>query len=311
LLGRLYFCDDASLLLAAKAFVTAGLLYVPICLIELVTGPQFYVHVYGFQPYRWLGTERYIGFRPVGFLEDGNQLGIWMAAATLLAAGLWRHSPVRRVLGLPIDRAAITIFAVTLLCQAGGSIILLLCLSPFVLLRRARFRRWVVIALVFVVFCFAGLRLTNVVSLRWLVDHEKSAHAIANLMVKAGRQSFGWRLELDERHVKTALARPFLGWGRWNWWEGGENRPWGPWLLAFGMYVGTGLLVLEALQLVPVISACWFPMARENLANTDLRLTLAAALLLAAIESDEQRHDPAPGACNWWDERPFTGRRRC
>jgi len=192
---------------------------------------------------------------------------------------------VRRVLGLPIDRAAITLFAVTLLCQAGGSIILLLCLSPFVLLRRARFRCWVVIALVFVVFCFAGLRLTNMVSLRWLVDHEKPAHAIANLMVKAGRQSFGWRLEQDERHVKTALARPFLGWGRWNWWEGGENRPWGPWLLAFGMYGGTGLLVLEALQLVPVISACWFPMARENLANTDLRLTLAAALLLAAIDN--------------------------
>ena len=92
LLGRLYFCDDASLLLAAKAFVTAGLLYVPICLIELGTGPQLYAHVYGFQPYRWLGTERYIGFRPVGFLEDGNQLGIWMAAATLLAAGLWRHT---------------------------------------------------------------------------------------------------------------------------------------------------------------------------------------------------------------------------
>ena len=63
------------------------------------------------------------------------------------------------------------------------------------------------------------------------------------------------------------------------------NRPWGPWLLAFGMYGGTGLVALEALQLVPVISACWFPMARENLANTDLRLTLAAALLLAAIDN--------------------------
>src|SRR5271169_6181958 len=32
LLGRLYFSDNASLLLAAKAFVMAGLLYVPICL---------------------------------------------------------------------------------------------------------------------------------------------------------------------------------------------------------------------------------------------------------------------------------------
>ncbi len=291
LLGRLYFCDDASLLLAAKTFVTAGLLYVPICLIELVSGPQFYTHVYGFQPYRWLGAERYIGFRPVGFLEDGNQLGIWMAMVTLLAAALWRHSgflkqsPVRRVLGLTIGQVAITLFVVTLLCQSGGSIILLLCLLPFVLLRRARFRRRFVIALVLVVLCFAGFRLTNVVSLRWLVDHERPAHAVANLMVKAGRQSFGWRLEQDERHVKTALAHPFLGWGQWNWWEGGVDRPWGLWLLAYGMYGAVGLVALEALQLVPVIGACWFPLARGNPADTDLRLSLAAVLLLAAIDN--------------------------
>jgi hypothetical protein len=267
---------------------------VPICLVELVTGPQFYAHVYGFQPFRWVGAERYIGFRPVGFLEDGNQLGIWMALAALLAAALWRHSPVRRVVGLPIGWAAIALFVVTLLCQSGGSIILLLCLLPFVLLRRANFRRWFVIALVVVVLCFAGLRLTNVVSLRWLVDHERPAHAIASLMARAGRQSFGWRLEQDERHVRTALAHPFLGSGQWNWWEGGEDRPWGLWLLAYGMYGAVGLAALEAIQLVPVVRTAWFPLARNNEANEmtgpdrpdiELRLALAAVLLLTAIDN--------------------------
>jgi len=295
LLGRLYFCDDASLLLAAKALVTAGLVYVPICLIELVTGPQFYAHIYGFQPYRWVGAERYIGFRPIGFLEDGNQLGIWMAAATLLAAGLWRHGSVRRVLGLPICWVAIGLFVVTLLCQSGGSIILLLCLLPFVLLRRVRFQRWFALALALVILCFAGLRLTNRVSLRWLVDHEKPAHDVASFLAKIGRRSFGWRLEQDERHVKTALAKPFLGSGRWDWWEGGEERPWGLWLLAYGMYGGVGLVALEALQFEPVIRAVWFPSARDdpedtdlrvtNLRVTDLRLTLAAVLIMAAIDN--------------------------
>jgi len=296
LLGRTYFADDASLRLAAKAFVIAGLCYVPICLLEIVKGPQLYAHVYGYQPYRWLGAERYVGFRPIGFLEDGNQLGIWMAAATLLAAGLWKHSDVRRVLGVPIGWAAVTLLVVTLLCQSGGSVILLLCLLPFVLLSRMAFRRGFVIALAFIVLCFAGLRLANVVSLRWMVDHERSARDVAIFFAKIGRQSFGWRLAQDERHVKTALARPFLGSGRWDWWREGENRPWGLWLLAYGMYGGAGLLALEGMQFLPVARAAWLPARGEgfaegdslgnaDMADPDLRLALGAVLLLAAIDN--------------------------
>jgi len=290
LLGRLYFADNASLLLAAKAFVMAGLFYVPICLIELFTGPQFYARVYGYQPYRWLGAARYIGFRPIGFLEDGNQLGIWMAAATLLAAALWRHTPVRRLLGLPIAWVAMTLFVITLLCQSAGSILLMLCLLPFILLKRAQFRRWLAIALVLGVLGFAGLRLANVISLRSLVERSQSAHAVAQFIVKMGRQSFGWRLGQDERHVKTALARPFLGAGQWNWWQYGDSRPWGLWLLAFGTYGIVGLLALEAVQLLPVVRTAWFPLARANqaeihLPNLELRLALAAVLLMVAIDN--------------------------
>jgi len=290
LFGRLYFADDASLLLAAKAFVMAGLLYVPICLVELFTGPQFYARVYGYQPYRWLGAARYIGFRPIGFLEDGNQLGIWMAAATLLAAALWRHSPVRRMLGLPIAWVAMTLFVITLLCQSAGSILLMLCLLPFILLKRAQFRRWLAIALVLGVLGFAGLRLANVISLRSLVERSQSAHAVAQFIVKMGRQSFGWRLGQDERHVKTALARPFLGAGQWIWWQYGDSRPWGLWLLAFGTYGIVGLLALETVQLLPVVRTAWFPLARANqakvhLPNLELRLALAAVLLMATIDN--------------------------
>lgn len=290
LLGRLYFSDGASLLLAAKAFVIAGLLYVPICLIELITGPQLYVHVYGYQPFRWLGAERYFGFRPIGFLEDGNQLGIWMAAATLLAVALWRHSAVRRLLGLPIAGVAITLFVVTLLCQSGGSILLMLFLLPFILLNRPGFRRGLVIALLLGVLCFAGLRLANVISLRSLVNRSESAHAIAAFLAKIGRRSFGWRLEQDERHVEAALAEPFLGSGQWNWWREGDGRPWGLWLLAYGMYGAVGLVALEATQLAPVVRTAWSSQARDyragpELPDIDLRLAFAAVLLMAAIDN--------------------------
>jgi hypothetical protein len=298
LLGRIYFNDNASLVLAAKAFVNAGLCYVPICIIELYTGPQLYVHVYGYQPYRWQGAERYFGFRPIGFLEDGNQLGIWMAAATLSAAGLWRQGRVRRVLGLPIGWAVIVLFCATILCQSASSIVFLLCLFPLVLISSLSFRRGLVFAFVLVVLCFAGLRLANVISVRQLVDNGGPARAAASFLARIGRQSFGWRLAQDERHVKTALAKPFLGSGQWDWWRNGEGRPWGLWLLAYGMYGGVGLLALEAIQFLPAIGAAWFPAGRDDPLNDDLlagdstdsrndglRLGLAATILLAAFDN--------------------------
>ena len=302
LLGRMYFRDNASLALAAKAFVIAGLCYVPICLIELCAGPQLYAHVYGYQPYRWLGAERYIGFRPIGFLEDGNQLGIWMAAATLSAAGLWKEHRALRVFGLPIGWAGIVLFCATMLCQSAGSILFLVWLLPLVLVSSLAFRRGLVIAFAVLVLAFAGLRLANVISVRQLVDSGGPARAAASFLARVGRQSFGWRLAQDERHVRTALARPALGWGGWDWWRNGEGRPWGLWLLAYGMYGGVGLLALEGLQFLPVMGAAWLPAARDELSYEEpyeeeieaarahsrengVRLGWAAAILLAAIDN--------------------------
>jgi hypothetical protein len=298
LLGRVYFRDNESLTLAAKAFVIAGLCYVPICLVELFTGPQFYTFLYGFQPYRWLGAERYLGYRPIGFLEDGNQLGIWMAAATLCATGLWKQGRISWVLGMPTRWAAPALLCTTIICQSVGSIICLLCLLPLVLVSSMTFRRGLVMAFAAFILCFAGLRLTNVISLRNLVENDGAARAAASFFERIGRQSFGWRLEQDERHVRAALASPLLGSGQWDWWKNGEGRPWGLWLLAFGMYGGAGLLALEAMQFLPVAGTIWVPAEPYNprdiravlglsAASRDarLRLGLAAAILLTAIDN--------------------------
>jgi len=298
LLGRIYLNDNASLALAARAFAIAGLCYVPICLIELFTGPQFYAHVYGYQPYRWLGAERYVGFRPIGFLEDGNQLGIWMAIATLAAAGLWKAGRRSRILGLPAGWAMVLLFCATILCQSAGSIVFLLCLLPFVFISSLTFRRVLVGGFALIVLSFAGLRLANVISVRQLVDNGGPARAAASFLARIGRQSFGWRLAQDERHVRTALAKPFLGSGQWDWWKNGEGRPWGLWLLAYGMYGAVGLLALEAMQFLPIIGAAWLPTPRDDTPEEEglpdesvgsgddgLRLGLAAAILLAAIDN--------------------------
>jgi hypothetical protein len=285
LMGRLYFADVESWKLTAKAFVIAGMAYVPICLIEIYTGPQFYARLYGYQPYRWIGAQRYMGFRPIGFLEDGNQLGIWMAISALIAIWLWRRHIVDRLLGISIYWVSGTLVCVTLLCQSAGSIVLLLCLLPFVWFRKSNLPRAFIGLVVLVVFGLMALRLANVVSLQTLVKQNAFARSTANSLRAIQRGSFGWRLSQDEKYVGLALEQPLLGYGEWDWWKGGSTRPWGLWLLTFGMYGLAGLIALECIQLVPVARILWAPRPDSDPSKFDLRSALAAAILMSAIDN--------------------------
>jgi hypothetical protein len=283
--GRLYFSDTDSLRLAAKAFVIAGLAYVPICLIEIFTGPQLYAHLYGYQPLRWVGAERYVGFRPIGLLENGNQLGIWMATSALIACWLWKRRALDRIFHIPISVVTVILFAVTLLCQSGGSILLLLGFLPFVFVSQRCLPRILVVMMVTGILAFAGLRLSNRISLRELVSQNRTARATAQFLKKIKRGSLGWRLEQDERHVGVALANPVLGSGEWDWWRNGQERPWSLWLLTFGMYGAVGLISLESLQLLPVARVVWFPLARSDIQAFNFRHALAAAILMSAVDN--------------------------
>jgi hypothetical protein len=285
LAGRLYFNDTESLGLAANALVLAGMAYVPLCLLEIFTGPQIYAHLYGYEPYRWIGAQRYVGFRPVGLLEDGNQLGIWMATSALIAIWLWRHRLVNAIFGIPIAWISATLLGVTLLCQSGGSIVLLFCLLPFAFVRRSYLPRVLAALLLVGIAGSIGLRLANTISLRSLVENNPAAYASARFLKEIKRGSFGWRLSQDERHVTSALNEPLLGSGQWNWWKASSSRPWSLWLLAFGMYGMVGLLALECLQLLPVARVLWAPFARGAIEGLELRNALAAAVLMSAIDN--------------------------
>ena len=286
LIGRLYFTDTQSLRLAAKAFVIGGLAYIPFCIFEIFKGPQIYALIYGYQPFQMLGAERYFGlYRPIGLLENGNQLGVWMATATLIAMWLWARKTARSVLGIPILIVALSLLIVTICCQSTGAILLLLALIPFVFVDPRYLSRTVSIVLVVGILAFAALRIANIGSLQDLVNHNATAHAVADSLKRMGKGSLEWRLSQDDHNIDNALGLPILGYGQWDWWKEGIGRPWGLWLLVFGMYGSVGLLSLEALLLIPALRAVWFPLARSDIGYTNMRHTLSAAVLISAVDS--------------------------
>ena len=102
LVGRLYFGDRDGPRQLSVAIVVAGLVYIPVCLFEVVMGPDYYLLglIYGIPPHRHM-VERLGGWRPEGFLTNGIELATWMALAATTAAWLrlrrgwvpWRFPP--------------------------------------------------------------------------------------------------------------------------------------------------------------------------------------------------------------------------
>jgi hypothetical protein len=112
-----------------------------------------------------------------------------------------------------------------------------------------------------------------------------AVHSATDFLKRIHRGSLALRLEHDERTVDLALEQPILGSGQWDWWRNTGLRPSGLWLLAFGMYGLFGLIALEALQLIPVVRVVWFPLARSDIEDLNLRHAFVAVILMTAIDN--------------------------
>ena len=285
LLGRHFFRDRQALLLAARAIVLAGLLYIPVCLVEIFAGPQLYFHLYGYQPFRWVGAHRYVGFRPIGFLEDGNQLGIWMASATLVAVALWAQRETPRIARIPIRWVALSLVAVTVMCQSAGAIVLLAVLLPLALFGRRHSLRTGMAVLLGAAMLFIALQFAHLIPWHELAQSNPIARDIANRLRSAGRGSFGWRLGRDESQMSIALRDPLFGSGEWNWWRAGGIRPWDLWTLVFGMYGLAGVIPLAWILIGPIMRTVWVSARNASTPFGDVSVALAGLLAMTALDS--------------------------
>lgn len=97
-LGRLYLGSLKGLQQLAVGIVWGGLIYIPLCLIEIRLSPQLHQWLYGFNPQSFDQAIRYGGYRPIIFMQHGLMVGIWMMTATLIAFALWRTGILRQLL---------------------------------------------------------------------------------------------------------------------------------------------------------------------------------------------------------------------
>ncbi len=156
-LGRVYFDSFRSLFTLAKAILIGGLVYVPLCLIEIRMSPQLYLWVYGFRP-RNFNAARYGGWRPNVFLEEGLELGMWMTVASLLGIWLWYSGAWKKSWGLAAGPLLCVLLGTTVLCRSTGALLLLAIGCGTLGLMRMTRSPWPAMALLLVPPVYIGLR---------------------------------------------------------------------------------------------------------------------------------------------------------
>jgi hypothetical protein len=266
-LGRIYLGSAEALRRMGLALVLAGIVSVPLGLLEFVAGPFLYTWVYGRHAYQREGAERLVGHRPLLFLEHGNQLGVWIAATTVAAAWLWWSGRMTSVARLPGRAVAAGLLAAGLVFQSHGAIgitLIVLALLPLCSsgnwsrrpggLSANRSAAAAVGAGVLAV-ALAG-------SVAVLAAGDLSGSGlrgkVRGLFYGIGKSSFTWRLARSEENLQQIEERPVLGWGRADWSHGTGGTFVNPvnlgfWLLDLGMFGAVGLIAAGATLLLPVV----------------------------------------------------------
>jgi hypothetical protein len=248
LVGRLYFASLAGLKDLAGGIVLAGLVYVPLCLLEIRLSPQLHHWTYGFHQHSFDQTFRFGGYRPVVFLAHGLAVGFFMTACTLVAFHL-RNGRSLRISRSAAQGVFLTLVATAILCKSLGALVLLAIGCVCTLLPSGA--RPGLIALTMIPILYMAVRGAGQWEGAMVVEWAESINPDR-------ARSLQGRMAAENLLVARALGRPLLGWGGY-----GRNRVLdengediavtdGYWVIALGVTGLVGLLAFTACMLLPV-----------------------------------------------------------
>jgi hypothetical protein len=242
LLGRIYFSGFEGYRLFIVALTASLVILLPIALIEGVWSPKVYGWLYEPHAFRFDGIERYVGFRPLGFFEDGNQYGIWVAATAL--AALWLpFFPDRNQTRPWLFAVAPVAVLVALASQSLGAILLLFAGIAISVTLWKGSSRWVLGLTVLLLVIGGAVYLSGKLPLRSLAENTSIGRHIVDLVRGLGRGSFTWRIARDQAGLAVLNEHVGLGTGHWDWWRESGQRPWSLVLLIVGQFGVVGLLL--------------------------------------------------------------------
>ena len=265
LIGRLYVSGPDGRNDLVKALMWSGAALLPVAFVEGLAGPRFYELLYGPHPFAGDGAERYLGFRPLAFFENGNQYGLWIALSALAGVIVAKVAPAYRLL-------AALLIAAALAAQSVGAILLLAVGVLVLRFRTAISRRMILTGATVIAGCVLLLGVILLVGGKPVVDF--GIHAFRAV----GRGSFPWRVSQDLKMLSLIAEHPLAGFGEWDWWRPKSTRPWDLPTLLVGQFGLIGLLLALPFAAIPV-----YRIAKNDRDAFDNSIFAAALIAVLAL----------------------------
>jgi hypothetical protein len=281
LLGRLYFSNFEKQRSLLIGIAWSGLACFPFALWEGMFGPTLYDLFYEPHPFAKDGIERYIGWRPIGFFENGNQYGLWVCLSTL--ATLWAcRSEVTIRIRAAWKWGAILALMIALFSQSIGAIILLamgyLCIEAVARMRIQSF----LIPAFWVILAVGVVYLSGTAPISYWGKETVVGRKIVDGFRATGRGSLPWRISQDQKAIILVKPKILTGHGTWNWWDSLGARPWGLALLIIGQFGLVGLLGAFGALIAPAIKTT-INLKIESQWNLHGATTILATIVFLAL----------------------------
>ena len=278
-LARIWFSEHQDHILLLKAITLSGLLCLPFAIIEGVFGLQLYSVMFHHHPFATDGFDRYIGYRPIGLFEHGNQYGIWVSVAAFSACCLAVLQHNRPPIYLPI---AIVTCVIAFASQSLGAIALIFLGGLLLLIVRSKMVWYLFIAGLGLIVVALLLHVSGIVPVEAVARRTDLGQSIISFFRGIGRGSFTWRISQEIKTMALLDGHWIFGTHIWDWWRSAGIRPWGLWLLVIGQYGLIGFALLYGLLMTMVLSV--FSQMR-GVAKLEPRLILAVIILIALADS--------------------------
>jgi hypothetical protein len=248
-IGTCLFRSAKSVRDLLSGFAVAGLLYVPLALIEIRMSPQLHNWIYGYHQHSFDQTIRWGGYRPMVFMAHGLTLARFFVVAFISA--LLVAKTRKRLLRIPSRFAAAILMVTIVLCKSTGAIIYAVVAWPLVAFSKARFRQGIAVLLATVVFLYPALRGANLFPITELLQ-------AAGEVAADREQSLLFRFENEDQLLAKARQRIVFGWG-----EYGRNQQYdefgqpasvtdGYWIILMGVSGAVGFFCQFGLLLIPI-----------------------------------------------------------
>lgn len=281
-IGRIWLSGRAGELSLIRGIALSGLANLPVAIVEGVRPAILYELLYGQHPYHLDGIQRYVGYRPIGFLEDGNLYGLWAAIAAF--ASIWLLRERRPPDGWRWVCLAGINLLIAVASQSVGALILLGVGLVLLLIWRSRFFVPVLVVSGGLLIGIGLVHLSGVLPIRELAETPLGSRVIGQMRA-IGRGSLLWRVSQDLKSLGTISAHPIIGTATWDWWRANGTRPWGQPLLLIGQYGIIGF-VLAWGAVVAAFTAAFVRLRRwGDRLGSDPALPLAIVVVLALLDA--------------------------